>query len=147
LTKPNLVTLAGLGVLSLALPSLLPQLRPAAVSAIKAGLTLFTESEAEAEAELIESLVAFTAARIREALASDAGEAERRHRVRRSIEHFKRHARKRAQRWGGDEPGRKRSYQRHIARLETTLAEQKQEAPPHQQDAIEDAFIALAEGG
>ena len=146
LTKPNLVLLLGLGALSVAVPKMLPEMRPTVKSAIKFGLALFSESEGEAEADLIQSLVAATLAQIQKELSGPGSEPERRARVRRNIARFKDKARKRADRWASDEPGRRRSYRRHVAGLESALAARKQHADPDTQDIIEDAFVALAEG-
>ena len=145
LTKPNLATVVGLGLLTAVLPKLLPEMRPGLRSAIRFGLTLFAESEQEAEAELMQSLVAGTVDQIRAILVGPESEPERRGAVRQTVRHFKRQAKRRASRWGRDELSRRRCYDRHVARLETALARHKQRAEPDQQDIIEDAFVALAE--
>lgn len=145
LIKPNLMTLIGVGLVSAALPKLVPEMRPALKSAIQSGLVLFAESEEEAEAELIQSLVTATLGRIRDILAAPASAAERRHAVHHAVGHFKRQAEKRASRWATDTASRRRCYDRHVARLETALARHKTKAEPDDQTIIEDAFIALAE--
>ena len=145
LTRPNLVTLAGLGLLSLTLPRLVPQMQPALKSAIRVGIALFSEAEAEAEGELIQSLIAATLDNIRQALDEPAGDREKRAAVQRSIRHFKHQARRRAHRWGHDDHGRHRCYDRHVAGLETALAQHKAQLAPNQRDVIEDAFVALAD--
>ena len=145
LAKPNFLTLAGLGLLSAALPAVAPQLRPAMKSVVRFGVSLFAEAASEAESELIEALVADTLRQIADALSHPGGESERRAAVRESVHGFRRRARKHAGRWSGDEAERARRYRRYTARLESRLAQRKLAASPGERDVIEDAFIALAD--
>jgi hypothetical protein len=143
MAKSNIVIFVGLALVSSALPELLPNVRPAVRSAIKSGIDLLMESEAEAEAELIQSLVAATMQGIRQALSIPAGEPERSEAIRERVEHFKRQARIRARRWTNDHDDRHRRYRRHVARLESALAKQKQQAGPPDQLILDYAFAAL----
>ncbi len=145
LAKPNLIAIAGLGLLAVALPEFVPSLRPTLKSALKIGISLFVESEAEAEAELMQALVSATIEGIEQALLKPAGENERREAVRRSIRHFQRKARSRAERWNSDEHERHHSYRRQIAQLRSGLVERKQHVGPRHQRIIDDASIFLAE--
>jgi hypothetical protein len=145
LTKSNLVTVAGLGLLAVVLPEFMPSMRPALKSALKIGISLFVESEAEAEAELIQSLVSATLAGIEQALSKPADEAERRAAVRRSIHHFRRKAHARAERWNSDERERHRSYRRHVAGLQAGLVERKQHVGPRRQKIIDEVSTFLAQ--
>lgn len=145
LVKPNLVTLAGLGLLSVVLPELVPSMRPAFKSAIKIGLSILTESQAEAEAELIQALVSSTLGAIDRSLSKPADEAERHEEVRRSIQRFKRKARSRAERWSSGEHECHRSYRRHIAGLQAGLVARKQRVGPRRQRIIDEASIFLAQ--
>ena len=142
-TKSNVVIFVGLALVSFALPELLPNVRPAVRSAIKLGIDLLTESEGEAEAELIPSLVAATMQGIRQDLSKPAGEPEHAEAIRERVEHFKRQARIRARRWTNDHDDRHRRYRRHVARLESSLAEQKRQAGLRDQRILDYAFAAL----
>src|ERR1700724_771034 len=115
LTKSDVVTVLGLGLLAAAVSELLPSSRPLLRSAIQFGVDLLTESEIEAEAELIHSLVTATMQGIRQQLSERAREPERREAVETRVEHFKRRARTRARRWGTDSLDRHRRYRRHVA--------------------------------
>ena len=99
LTKSDVVIVLGLGIVAAAVSELLPNAKPLVRSAVQFGLDLLTESEAEAEAELIQSLVTATMRGVRQSLSDSASEPERRGRVRASVEHFKKQARVRARRW------------------------------------------------
>src|SRR5690349_23132718 len=55
LTKSDVVMVVGLGIAAAAISDLLPNAKPLVRSAVQFGLDLLTESEAEAEAELIQS--------------------------------------------------------------------------------------------
>ena len=56
LTEPNLATILGLGLLTVAASELVPNLRPALKSAIKLGLAILIEAQEDAEVELIGAL-------------------------------------------------------------------------------------------
>jgi hypothetical protein len=145
LAKPNVIVVFGAAVLSTALPALLPQWRPALKSAIKFGIILLAESEEEAEAELIQSLVETTIAAIREELAEPAGDAERGAAVRCRIRHFKHRARRRSWRWDGDSEGHGRCYRHHVRRLEVSLTDQAQRLPARDRPIIAEAVANLAQ--
>jgi len=146
LTKPNLIGVFGLAVAAAVLPELVPEWRPALKSVLKFGVTLLCESQEEAEAELIQSLVVTTIEAIREELATPAGEAERRAAVQHKIRHFKHRARRRSRRWDGDEDGEGRFYRRHVKRLEAALADQEQQVAPGDRPVIAEAAAHLAQG-
>lgn len=143
LTKSNIGIFAGLALVSLALPELLPNLRPGLRSAIKIGIDLLTESELEAEGELIEALVSATMDGIRQDLAKPATAAERSEAVQKRIEQFRHQAHTRARRWARDPDDRHRRYRRHVAMLESSLAEKKQQIPQPDQRVLDYAFAAL----
>jgi hypothetical protein len=147
LAKPNVVAMFGLTVLAAALPSLVPELRPAIKSAVKFGITLLAESEEEAEAELIQSLVETTVAAIREELAQPADATERDEAVRRRVRHFKHQASRRARRWSHGEEDSQRRYRRHIVRLAKSLQHQEQQAPVRDRPIIADAVANLQQDG
>src|ERR1043165_4962041 len=133
LSKSDVVIVLGLGIAAAAISDLLPNAKPLVRSAVQFGLDLLTESEAEAEAELIQALGTAAMRGGGRSLSDPAAEPERRGAVRASVEHFKKQARIRARRWGSDPHDRHRRYRRHIAALEASLAKKKQEAPPRDQ--------------
>ena len=143
LTKSDIATFAGLASVSLILPGLLPNLPPAVGSAIKFGIDLLTESELEAETELIEDLVAATIEGIRKDLSKPDAGPERSDAVRKRIEHFKHQARTRARRWAAGHDDRDRRYRRHVARLEASLAKQKPHIAQQDRPILDYAFGAL----
>jgi len=143
LTKSDVVMVLGLGLLAAAVSDLLPNTRPLLRSAVQFGFDLLTESETEAEAELIHLLVRTTMRHIRQDLSRAAGEPECCEAVQTRVEDFKRQARIRARRWGADPHDSRRRYHRHVARLETSLAKQKQEVGPRDQRILDYAFEAL----
>jgi hypothetical protein len=143
LTKSDLATAVALGLLTAAMSELLPNTKPLLRSAIQFGVDLLTESEAEAEAELIHSLVAATMRGIRQDLSESASEPERREAVQTRVEDFKRKARIRARRWGADPHDRHRRYRRHVAKLESSLATRQQAVGPRDQRVLDYAFEAL----
>jgi hypothetical protein len=144
ITKSDIVTVVGLGLLAAAVSELLPSTRPLLRSAVKFGIDLLTESEIEAEAELIHSLVTATMGNIRQDLSGHASEPERREAVETRVEDFKRQARIRARRWASDPHDRHRRYRRHVAKLETSLAKQKGQVGSSDQRVLDYAFAALA---
>ena len=144
LAKSNLVAGFGLAILTAAVPLLVPGWRPAVKSAIKLGITLVAESEAEAEGELIQSLVETTIEAICEELAKPVGDAEREAAVRRHLRHFKHRARRRSQRWDGDESGHGQFYRRHVVRLEASLRHHQQRATGRDRPIIEAVAAGLA---
>ena len=144
LTKSDVVTVLGLGILAAAVSELLPSSKPLLRSAIQFGVDLLTESEIEAEAELIHSLITATMSGIGQDLSEPASEPEHREAVEARVENFKRQARIRARRWGCDPHDRHRRYRRHVAKLEASLASQKRQVGPRDQRVLDYAFEALA---
>ena len=144
ITKSDVVTVLGLGLIAAAVSELLPNTRPLLRSAIQFGVDLLTESEIEAEAELIRSLVAATVRGIQQDLSAPASEPERREAMQTRVDDFKRQARIRARRWGSDQSDRHRRYRRNVAQLEASLAKQRHRSAPRDQRVLDYAFEALA---
>ncbi|HJU17500.1 MAG TPA: hypothetical protein VJ770_13660 [Stellaceae bacterium] len=120
ITKAELPAALGLGVVVLLAARLMPQLQPPLKSAVKLGLTLFAESEGEAEAGIIDKLVEPTVENLLDALLAPPGDAARA-KVDRSLHHFERRARVHARRWAHDPAHVDRHYHRHIRRLHRRL--------------------------
>jgi hypothetical protein len=145
LAKPNLIAIAGLGLLAVALPEFVPSLRPALKSALKIGISLVAESQGEAEVELMQALVSATLKAIDAELSKPAEEDERREAVKHHIRKFQHRAKNRAARWNSDEHQCHHSYRRQIARLQSGLVERKQHVGPRRQQIIDEASIFLAQ--
>jgi hypothetical protein len=144
-SKSDLVAVVGLGLAAAVMSELLPNARPVIRSAIQFGVDLLTESEAEAEAELIQSLVSATLRGVRQDLWDTSSESDGREAVHARLRHFKQQARIRARRWGRDADDRHRRYRCHIARLEGSLARHKDDAVRERDRRVLDyAFEALA---
>jgi len=144
-TKSDVIAVVGLGLAAAVVSELVPSARPLLRSAVQFGVDLLTESEVEAEAELIRSLVKAMLAGIRQDVCAPASEPERRQAVEERVEHFKRQARTRARRWGSDPQDRHRRYRRHVARLEASLARHKEGGMPERDRPVFDyALEALA---
>ena len=143
LTKSNIAIFAGLALASLALSDLLPNVRPTLRSAIKLGIGLLAESELEAEAELVEALVAATMGGIRQDLSQPTTGTERSEAVQKRVEHFKQQARIRARRWARDAEDHHRRYRRHVAKLESSLANCKHQIAQQDQQILDYALGAL----
>ena len=143
--KPNLVTLLTLGLVSAVLPKLLPQMGPAVGTAVKVVIDLLTESEAEAAEELIDALVSSTIAEINKEVSHPADPEQSRQAVDRTLEHFKRRARRRAHQWGGDEHNRNRRYRRHLAKLRAAVNRSKDQHADWRRDILDDVGESLDE--
>ncbi len=138
--KGNLLTVAAVGATAIMLPKILPNLSPPLRSAIKGGVSLFLESEAEAEGGIVARL-ANQALEFVLASLSGPGSADERHQAAEAaVEDFKRTAHARARRYGRDEHGRRARYKRHIAALHRDL----DRARAHHKGANAEALSHLA---
>jgi len=117
LFKSNLVVALALGGAALILPKVLPDLSPPLRTVVKTGLSLFVESEAEAEGGIISRLAEATLKEVLNSLNGPGSEQERQNTAQAAIRRFKRTARSRARRYGRDEQDRFTRYQRHIGTL------------------------------
>jgi DNA-binding transcriptional ArsR family regulator len=143
--KPNLVGLVALGLVSAILPKLLPEMRPAMGTAVKLVLDLLTESEAEAAEELMQALVSGTIAEINRQLAQPADQDQSRQAVERTMSHFKRRARRRADSWGKDAHDQQRRYRRHLTKLREAVAASKDQQEGWRRDILDDLGESLEE--
>jgi hypothetical protein len=143
--KPNLATLLTLGLASVVLPKLLPQMGPAVGTAVKIVIDLLTESEAEAAEELIDALVSSTIAEMNKEVSRPADPQQSRQSVERTVDHFKRRARRRAHTWGTDEHDRTRRYRRHLAKLRAAVDRSKNQHADWRRDVLDDLGDSLDE--
>jgi len=127
--KGNVVVIAVAGAAALALPALLPNLAPPLRSMLKLGAGLFFETEAEMEADFIETLVQNTMQGVLAALGGPGTETDRRRAARAQVEHFEARTRARASRFGWNEQDREARYRRHVAKLKQAVADARRERP------------------
>jgi hypothetical protein len=138
-TPIGLPAALGLGVVALLAARLMPQLQPSLKEAVKLGLTLFAESEGEAEAGIIEQLVGPTVETLLDALTAPPGDAAAHAEVDHTLQHFRRRARVHARRWAHDPDHVDRHYRRHVRRLRRRLEHEWQRHPdgdPHRYERI-----------
>jgi len=141
--KPNLATLLTLGLVSVVLPKLLPQMGPAVGTVVKIVIDLLTESEAEAAEELIDALVSSTMAEINKEVSRPTEPQQSRLAVKRTLEHFKHRAHRRAHQWGADEHDRQRRYRRHLAKLHAAVNRSEKQVVDWPRDILDDVGESL----
>jgi hypothetical protein len=143
--KGNLLTIAAVGATAVVLPKVLPGLSPPLRSAIKGGVSLFLESEAEAEGGIIGRLAQDALEAVLASL-SGPGSAEERHQAAQAaVEDFKRTARTRARRYGRDEDGRLVRYERHVAALRHGLERARSRHTGAKAAALSHLLVSLAD--
>lgn len=140
--KSNLVNFLVLGavgiILPRILPKVLPEVGPAVGTAVRVVIDLLTESEAEAAEELMNALVSGTISEINRQISHTRDPGEARQSVEDSVARFKRRARERAHRWGGDHDDRRRRYHRHLQKLQTAVELSKDDHAGWQRDILDD---------
>ena len=119
--KGNLLAVAAVGATAIVLPKMFPNLSPPLRSAIKSGVSLFLESEAEAEGGIIGRLADEAMESVLASLSGPGSADERHQAAQAAVEDFKRTAHARARRYGRDDRGRAARYKRHIAALRRKL--------------------------
>jgi hypothetical protein len=143
--KGNLVVALAIGATALVLPRILPDLSPQLRSAVKAGLSLFLESESEAEGGLINRLADTALKDVLGSLSGPGPDADSQERARHAVERFKRTARTRARRYARNENDRSARYHRHIAALDKRLAHARTRHAGATATALRDRAEMLAE--
>lgn len=143
--KSNLVGLLALGLVSAALPRLIPATRPGLRTAAKFVFDLLTESEAEAAEELMQALVSSTIAEIRREMARPQDPGEAREAVEQTVARFKNRARQRAHRWGSDHHDRQRRYHRHLTKLQQAVDRSKEQESGWRRDVLDDLGESIEE--
>lgn len=117
----ELPTALGLGAALLIAGRLLPGLRPQLKSAVEIGLTLFGESEIEAEAGIIDRLAGRALGPLADALLAPPGDPAAHAAVDRTLSRFRHRARVHARRWARDPAHAGRHYRRHVRHLRDRL--------------------------
>src|SRR5437763_210681 len=104
--KGDPVAAVALGLLALAVPMLVPEMRPALWPMLKSAAGLFVEAEFGAEGSIMEQLADTAIDEVLGAARTKGSDAEKKDRVRKGIDRFSRRARNRASRKAGDESDR-----------------------------------------
>jgi hypothetical protein len=134
LPVPKSVLGLGLGVV--ALPFAFPSLRPLWATAVKGGVKLYLEANAEAQDGLIDTLVESAVDQLVDAAAKPAGERDKK--IPEIVSEFKDKARRRSNRKGRSPKDRDLLYDRHMSKLRRRLArlENNPSTQPHMEEIM-----------
>lgn len=148
--KGNLLTAVALGATALVLPKVLPELSPPLRKVVTRGVSLFLESESEAEGGIIDRLADAALKNVLEGLSDpgspeDGQKAAQTAAVQRAVEDFKRTARIRARRYGRDEADRLARYRRHLAALRRALNQERSRRTGGNAAALKDLSASLSD--
>jgi hypothetical protein len=146
LLKGNLVMAAALGATALVLPKVLPDLSPQLRSVVKSGLSLFLESESEAEGGIIDRLACNALNNVLQSLSGPGSPEERENAAQAAVAHYKRTAHRRARRYGRDPGDRSARYASHIAALRRALDRDRPRHSGAKAVALKDLSASLAGG-
>lgn len=126
----------GLGLAVVALPFAFPSLRPLWATAVKGGVKLYLEANAEAQAGLIDTLVESAVDQLVDAVAKPAGERDKK--IPEIVSEFKDKARRRSNRKGRSLKDRDLLYDRHMSKLRRRLArlENNPSTQPHMEEIM-----------
>ncbi|MDA8247557.1 MAG: hypothetical protein M0Z28_00105 [Rhodospirillales bacterium] len=141
----NVALLAAAGAATLVLPAVLPHLAPPLRAAVKSGLSLFIEAEAEAEGGIMGRLAETT---VQAVLDNVGGSGSREHRqaaAQDAVRRFEATARARAQRYGWNEADSAARYRSHVAHFRRALAKARHQAPARQRELLTHAGEVLSE--
>jgi hypothetical protein len=144
--KGNLVIGAALGVTAFVLPKVLPDLSPQLRSVVQSGLSLFLESESEAEGGIIDRLAYNALKNVLQGLSGPGSPKEREQAAQAAVAHYKRTAHRRARRYGRDPDDRSARYAKHIAALRRALDRDRTRHKGAKAAALKDLSASLAEG-
>jgi hypothetical protein len=130
--KGSLLPAAAVGAVALVLPRLFPSLPPGLRSAMKGGISLFLESESEAEGGIINRLASTALKNALDALSAPGAPEDRKQAARAVVENFKQAAHTRARRYGRNRDDCSARYGRHIAALRHAIKKkQSRSKGPH----------------
>jgi hypothetical protein len=142
LLKIDSIPLAGLGLAALAVPFLLPAVRPQVAAALKSGIKLFLEAEVGADIALADRLVDASVDALMQA-ASHGTEDHRKERTERVVHRFVSKAHASAHRRGWDEQDTEARYRRRLVKLNAALSRARHRANPSQRAALDHASDVL----
>ncbi|MDT7953839.1 MAG: hypothetical protein RQ966_20250 [Acetobacteraceae bacterium] len=125
LLKGNIVTAVAMGATALVLPKVMPDLSPPLRSAVKGIVSIFLESESEAEGGIIDRLAGTALKNVLHGLSTPGSTDHQQHAAHAAVEDFKRTAHARARRYGHNDADRSARFNRHIAALRRALDREK----------------------
>ncbi|HET9147052.1 MAG TPA: hypothetical protein VFN77_03310 [Acetobacteraceae bacterium] len=134
---------AAIGATALVLPKIMPDLSPPMRSAIRSGLSLFVESESEAEGGIINRLADNALKNVLKRLSGPGNTDERQKAAGSVIENFQETARARSRRYGRDEQDRTARYDRHLAALRHAIDCERHRQTGARADALRDLSSRL----
>ncbi len=141
----NIAVLAAAGAATLVLPVILPQLARPLRTALRSGLALFLEAEAEAEGGAMSKL-AETAVKILLETISGSGTREHRQQLaRETVQRFEGAARTRSRRYAWNDDDAASRYHRHVAHFRRALARAQERASPRRRAILDQAAQVLVE--
>lgn len=141
--ESNLLTAAAIGVVALALPKVMPDLAPPLRSVVKSGVSLFLESESEAEGGIVQRLAETALKTVLQSLAAPGDAAHSQKQAQGAIAHFKRTARHRARRYARSDDDRAARYRRHIRALHRALDHARRRRKGDEAQEIEQLMATL----
>jgi hypothetical protein len=141
--ESNLLTAAAIGAVALVLPKVMPDLSPPLRSMVKGGISLFLESESEAEGGIVERLAGTALKGVLESLSAPGDSAGQQQQARSAINHFKRTARRRARHYACNDDDRTARYRRHIHALRRGLDRARQQRTGDDAEEIEKLMATL----
>jgi hypothetical protein len=140
--KAGPLSLVGLGIVGLALPVIVPGLRPQFAGVLKTAAKLFLEAEFEADNALMDRLVD-TAVDSLLAIPAHAPEADRERKVDKVMSRFVSATRAGAHRRGWDEHDAAARYHRSLAKLDHAISRAQSRARASQHPILEHASRSL----
>jgi hypothetical protein len=145
LLEGNVALLAAAGAVTLVLPAVLPHLAPPLRGAVKSGLTLFLESEAEAEGGIMGKLAESTVEAVLDTLSGSGSRERRQEAAQQKVRQFEATARQRSCRHAWNDADAAARYRRHVAHFRRALAQAQAEEPAQRRTMLNHAADALSE--
>lgn len=141
----NVAALAAAGAATLVLPVLLPQLGPPLRAVLKSGLTLFLESEAEAEGGVMGRIAESTVTALLDTISGSGTREHRQVLAQETVQRFEATARARSRRHAWNDADAAARYRRHVAHFRRALAKAQKDAPALRREMLDHATQVLAE--
>ena len=145
LLEGNVAVLAAAGAATLLLPIVLPSLATPLRAALTSGLTLFLESEAEAEGGIMGKLAESTVEVLLGSLSGPGNRERRQQAAQLHVRQFEATARQRAQRYAWNDADAAARYRRHVAHFRHALARAQAAEPAARRHMLDHAAQALSE--
>ena len=127
--KGNLVVAAVMGATALVLPKVLPDLSPRWRKVVRTGVSLFVESESDAEGGIINRLADTALQNALKSLSGPGSADDQEQAVQGAVDDFKRQAHRRAHRYGHNEGDTSYRYRRHVAALRHAVDRERARHP------------------